>query len=64
MNTEAALQLEFLDAERPVEKHAVTAWRGISVEYQRLKLPAEYEFQWGGSCHISPATICAFLRLI
>lgn len=45
------LQLEFRHAERPVERHAVKGWRGISVEYSRLKLPVEYEFQWDGSCH-------------
>lgn len=51
MDTRTELQLEFRDAEQPIEKHATTDWRGVSVQYSRLKLPVEYEFQWEGSCH-------------
>jgi AraC family transcriptional regulator len=51
MDTRTELQLEFRDAEQPIEKHATTNWRGVSVQYSRLKLPVEYEFQWEGSCH-------------
>lgn len=51
MDAQPELQLEFRDIERPVEKHAVTSWRGVSVQYSRLKLPVEYEFQWDGGSH-------------
>lgn len=51
MDTRTELQLEFRDAERPIEKHAMMSWRGVSVQYSRLKLPLEYEFQWDGGSH-------------
>jgi len=51
MDAHPELQLEFRGIERPIEKHAVTSWRGVSVQYSRLKLPVEYDFQWDGGSH-------------
>lgn len=51
MDKLAELELEFRDPEQPVETHAANSWRGLSVQYSRLKLPAEYDFKWDGSCH-------------
>lgn len=51
MDKAAELELEFRGPEQPVETHAAKTWRGISVQYSRLKLPAEYEFKWDGSGH-------------
>lgn len=51
MDAQPELQLEFRDIGRPVETYAITKWRGVSVQYSRLKLPVEYEFQWDGGSH-------------
>lgn len=51
MDKLAELELEFRNPEPPVETHAANSWRGLSVQYSRLKLPTEYEFKWDGSCH-------------
>lgn len=51
MENAAELELDFKGPQKPVETHAAKSWRGISVQYSRLKLPAEYEFKWDGTCH-------------
>ncbi|MFM2278941.1 MAG: hypothetical protein RLZZ444_1172, partial [Pseudomonadota bacterium] len=51
MDQQEELHLRFAEPEPPVESHAVRNWRGISVQFSRLKLPTEYEFQWDGNCH-------------
>ncbi|MDO6966504.1 helix-turn-helix domain-containing protein [Rhizobium alvei] len=51
MDTPEELHLRFAETESPVETHAIRNWRGVSVQFSRLKLPTEYEFQWDGNCH-------------
>lgn len=51
MDRQTELQLEFREASPPLERHTVRSWRGVSVQYSRLRLPAEYEFRWDGNCH-------------
>ncbi|WP_137155860.1 AraC family transcriptional regulator [Rhizobium sp. FKL33] len=50
MNEKAELQLEFQEPGKPVETHRAQNWRGVSVQYSRLKLPREYDFKWDGAC--------------
>ncbi|MBO3758468.1 AraC family transcriptional regulator [Ciceribacter sp. L1K22] len=45
------LRLEFGRDAEPLERHAARSLRGVSVEYSRLKLPAEYDFSWQGHSH-------------
>jgi AraC family transcriptional regulator len=51
MASKHELNLDFRDDAQPVETNATKSWHGISVQYSRLKLPSEYEFQWDGRCH-------------
>lgn len=51
MDGQHELQLEFKNASQPLETHTATTWRGVSVQYSRLKLPAAYEFKWEGTGH-------------
>lgn len=45
------LHLTFSEASPPTEVHTAKSWRGVSVQYSRLHLPAEYEFRWEGESH-------------
>ncbi|RKE85572.1 AraC family transcriptional regulator [Rhizobium sp. AG855] len=51
MDQESELQLRFREANGLAETHAAHNWRGLSAQYSRLKLPAEYEFEWHGNWH-------------
>lgn len=51
MKTDTQLHLQFADPNRPAETHTARSWRGVSVQYSRLQLPAEYEFRWEGESH-------------
>lgn len=45
------LELRFREPTALPETHASHSWRGVSVQYSRLKLPVDYEFTWKGDCH-------------
>lgn len=45
------LQLRFREPSAPAETHVSHSWRGVSVQYSRLKLPVDYEFTWNGDGH-------------
>ncbi len=47
---EIELQIRFQEAAASSETFLSHSWRGISVQYSRFKLPAEYTFSWQGSC--------------
>jgi AraC family transcriptional regulator len=51
MDEDRELHVEFREPIAPLETHVTHKWRGVSVQYSRLKLPAEYAFQWDGNCH-------------
>jgi AraC family transcriptional regulator len=51
MRQTSDLQLRFSDPNAQAEIHAAHSWRGVSVQYSRLKLPAGYEFAWQGEGH-------------
>lgn len=51
MDLKTELQLDFKDASPLPEIYTAKSWRGVSVQYSRLKLPAEYEFKWDGESH-------------
>lgn len=51
MERKNELLLSFEEPSPPLEIHAAESWRGVSVQYSRLKLPAQYEFHWDGNCH-------------
>lgn len=51
MDRKTELQLDFKEASPPPEIHTAKSWRGVSVQYSRLKLPTEYEFRWNGQSH-------------
>ncbi|KQW31164.1 hypothetical protein ASE36_02475 [Rhizobium sp. Root274] len=51
MRHTSELQLRFNDPNGQAEIHAAHSWRGVSVQYSRLKLPAGYEFAWQGEGH-------------
>lgn len=51
MKTDTQLHLQFADPNPPAETHTARSWRGVSVQYSRLQLPAEYEFRWEGESH-------------
>tara|TARA_R110002020_G_scaffold18931_28_gene65529 strand:+ start:2248 stop:3144 length:897 start_codon:yes stop_codon:yes gene_type:complete len=50
-NKSSELQLEFKEPSQAVEIHTAFRCPGLSVQYSRLKLPAEYDFKWDGSSH-------------
>jgi AraC family transcriptional regulator len=45
------LQLEFKEQEAIAEIQTARSWRGITAQFSRLQLPAEYEFKWDGHSH-------------
>lgn len=45
------IRLEFRDVESDAEVSTSGSWHGITVQYSRLHLPAEYEFKWDGHSH-------------
>ena len=45
------LKLTFAKSSAPAEIHTAKSWKGVSVQYSRLKLPTEYEFRWDGESH-------------
>lgn len=51
MGRKNELLLRFEKASPPPEIHAAASWRGVSVQYSSLKLPAQYDFQWNGNSH-------------
>lgn len=51
MRRQNQLKLTFEEPEPPLEIHAAGSWHGVSVQYSRLKLPAQYDFQWDGKSH-------------
>ncbi|MCO5733888.1 AraC family transcriptional regulator [Rhizobium sp. SSA_523] len=51
MGQQDELRLTFADPVRSTEIHAIRNFRGISLQYSRLHLPAEYEFAWEGQGH-------------
>lgn len=46
-----SLELEFRQPEAAPITSRSSQWRGVQVEFSRLRLPAEYEFAWNGSTH-------------
>lgn len=51
MERDGELKLKFRGAEQAAEVQTSKSWRGVSVQYSKLRLPAEYEFEWDGSAH-------------
>ncbi|TPP10410.1 helix-turn-helix domain-containing protein [Rhizobium glycinendophyticum] len=51
MRRTSNLDLTFNDPNGQTEMHAAHSWRGVSVQYSRLKLPTGYEFSWQGDGH-------------
>jgi AraC family transcriptional regulator len=51
MPRENQLQIDFREGEANADTVSATSWRGISVQFSRLQLPAEYEFNWSGHAH-------------
>lgn len=51
MDHKDELKLAFPDADSVAEIHTARSWRGVSVQYSRLQLPVEYEFEWDGHSH-------------
>jgi len=51
MEQQKDLQLRFAKPEPKVEIHTTKGWRGVSVQFTRMWLPAEYQFQWDGHSH-------------
>lgn len=46
-----SLELDFRQPEAEPVTSRSSQWRGVQVEFSRLRLPAEYEFSWSGSTH-------------
>lgn len=46
-----SLELDFRQPEVDPVIIRSSQWRGVQVEFSRLRLPAEYEFAWNGSSH-------------
>lgn len=46
-----SLELDFGRTEAAPDVTRSTQWRGVQVEFARLRLPAEYEFAWSGASH-------------
>lgn len=51
MGKKRELQLEFSESDSTNETSERLDWRGMSVQFSRLNLPSEYEFEWDGNCH-------------
>lgn len=51
MERKGELQIQFREGEADAEIVTAKSWRGVSVQFSRLRLPAEYEFSWDGSSH-------------
>lgn len=51
MERKDELQIQFREGEADAEIVTAKSWRGVSVQFSRLRLPAEYEFSWDGSSH-------------
>ncbi|WP_420408957.1 helix-turn-helix domain-containing protein [Hoeflea sp.] len=51
MTKTTELQLEFRGQAKAAEVHTGFESDGLSVQYSRLMLPAEYEFRWDGDTH-------------
>lgn len=51
MPLESALELDFREAAATPDVTRSRRWRGVQVEFSRLRLPAEYAFQWSGGTH-------------
>ena len=51
MEEQSELQIHYRDELQQVETHRAKSWRGVSVQYSRLRLPTEYEFTWEGTSH-------------
>jgi AraC family transcriptional regulator len=51
MPNRTELQLEFREEVESAEIHTTFESAGLSVQYSRLMLPAEYEFRWDGGTH-------------
>lgn len=51
MEPQDALKLQFSETEPKAEIHVAKGWRGVSVQFTRLWLPAEFQFQWDGHSH-------------
>ncbi|MDX3972504.1 AraC family transcriptional regulator [Shinella sp.] len=51
MERDDELKLKFKEAEQAAEVQTSKSWRGVSVQYSKLRLPAEYEFEWDGRAH-------------
>ncbi|WP_422373369.1 helix-turn-helix domain-containing protein [Hoeflea sp.] len=51
MTKKSELQLEFREEAEAAEVHTAFHGAGLSVQYSRLMLPAEYEFRWDGGTH-------------
>ncbi|MBD8688839.1 MULTISPECIES: helix-turn-helix domain-containing protein [unclassified Rhizobium] len=45
------LHLRFQQPEAKAEVHTTRSWRGVSAQFSRLKMPAEYDFKWDGHSH-------------
>jgi len=45
------LRLTFVKQDPQAEINTTRSWRGVSVQYSRLKLPVEFKFEWGGESH-------------
>ncbi|MEQ8479954.1 MAG: AraC family transcriptional regulator [Hoeflea sp.] len=51
MPNKAELQLEFREDVKSAEINTTFESAGLSVQYSRLMLPAEYDFRWNGGTH-------------
>lgn len=51
MSQAESLTLDFRQTEAMPDIVRSRQWRGVQVEFSRLHLPAEYEFNWNGSTH-------------
>ena len=45
------LKLQFRNRTHPVETNVVHSARGVAIQFSRIKLPSEYQFQWDGRLH-------------
>ncbi|OJF97749.1 helix-turn-helix domain-containing protein [Pararhizobium antarcticum] len=51
MDRKQKFQIHFKEGDAAAEITTAKSWRGVSVQFSRLKLPAEYEFKWEGHSH-------------
>ena len=51
MARKGELQIQFQDSGADAEIALAKSWRGVSVQFSRLRLPAEYAFRWEGNSH-------------